>query len=66
VKTFAVLDGTTVKNVIVAESQEIADMVTATTCIEYTPEKPAAIGWVYDEATDTFSDPNAAEAVPTE
>jgi hypothetical protein len=43
--TFAVLDKSIVVNVIVADSKEIAEEATNATCIEYTEENPAGIGW---------------------
>jgi hypothetical protein len=47
-KTFAVLNGNVVTNVIIAESKEIAEEATGLTCVEYTQENPAGIGWTYD------------------
>ena len=44
---FAVLDGITVVNVIVADSLSIAEEVTSKTCIEYTNET-VAIGDTYE------------------
>ena len=53
---FAVLDQTNVvANIIVAETQEIAEDVTKAICIEYTDENPAEIGWIYDPVTGTFA-----------
>lgn len=46
--TFAVIENNTVTNVVVAETKEIAETVTGLTCIEYTEENPAGIGWGYD------------------
>ena len=46
--TFAVINNNTVINVIVADTKEIAEQVTNLTCVEYTAENPAAIGWTYD------------------
>jgi hypothetical protein len=45
---FAVMSGTTVTNIIVAETKENAELVTKSECIEYTDENPAGIGWTYD------------------
>ena len=45
---FAVIENNLVKNVIVADSKEIAEEVSGLTCIEYTDENPAGIGWAYD------------------
>jgi len=58
---FAVLNQTNVvANIIVAETQEIAEDVTQATCIEYTDENPAEIGWIYDPETGTFAPPETA------
>jgi len=45
---FAVIENNIVTNVIIAESKEIAELVTELTCIEYTIENPACIGWGWD------------------
>jgi len=52
--SYAVVNDGTVINVIIAESQEIAEEVTGLTCVEY-ENSPAApgIGWSYDGATFT-------------
>jgi len=52
-KTFAVVNGSTVSNVIVCDSKEVAESVTGQTCIEYTEESPAGIGWSYDGSVFT-------------
>jgi hypothetical protein len=50
--TFAVLDANNiVENVIVADSLEIAESVTRTTCIQYDETNPAYIGWKYNGIT---------------
>lgn len=54
---FAVLSGNTVTNVIVANTLEDAELATNQTCIEYTADNPAGIGWTYDPDTNTFSPP---------
>lgn len=46
--TFAVIEEGKVINVIIADNQEIAELVTQKTCVEYTETKPAGIGWTYD------------------
>lgn len=46
--TFAVIENNTVTNVVVAETKEIAETITGLTCIEYTEENPAGIGWGYN------------------
>jgi hypothetical protein len=45
---YAVIENNKVINVIVADSKEIAEEVTEKTCVEYTEENPAGIGWDYD------------------
>lgn len=59
--TYAVMSGNTVSNVIVADDKETAETATNATCIEYTSENPAGIGWTYDEATGKFTNPEQAE-----
>jgi hypothetical protein len=54
---FAVLDGDSVSNVIVADSKEIAEQVTGFSCVEYKIEDGVGIGSLYDEKTNTFSSP---------
>jgi hypothetical protein len=50
-KKFAVIQDSKVTNVIVAESQKIAEELTGLTCVEYTDENPACIGLSYDGTT---------------
>ena len=57
---FAVIEDGVVTNVILADSLAIAQEVTGKTCVEYTNESPAGIGWSYDGSTFT------APAAPTE
>jgi len=45
---FAVIENGIVTNIIVADSLAIAQEVTGKTCVEYTDDKPAGIGWSYD------------------
>jgi hypothetical protein len=56
-KTFAVMAGNIVSNVIMAENESVGDVL-GVLVIEYTPENPASIGWIYDEATGRFTPPN--------
>ena len=49
--TFAVIDNNIVTNIIVADTKEIAETVTGSTCVEYTDENPAGIGWTYNGST---------------
>lgn len=46
--TFAVIVDDLVMNVIVADTKEIAELVTGLTCVEYTDSNPAGIGWTYE------------------
>jgi hypothetical protein len=54
---FAVIKNKVVANIIDAPSKEIAEEATGFTCIEYTNENPAYIGWTYNG--DQFIDPQA-------
>jgi hypothetical protein len=56
-KTFAVMAGNIVSNVIMAENESVGDVL-GVLVIEYTPENPANIGWIYDEATGRFTPSN--------
>ena len=51
--TFAVLNGNIVENIIVADTKEVAELVSRLTCVEYTSENPAVIGGTYDGSTFT-------------
>ena len=54
---FAEIKNNVIVNIIIAETKEIAEMVTGGTCIEYTGESPIGIGWGYDG--ETFTAPSA-------
>jgi hypothetical protein len=45
---YAVIQNNIVVNVIVADTKEIAEEATGLTCVEYTSENPAGIGWTYN------------------
>lgn len=45
---FAVVENNTVTNIIVADTLEIAEMITGKTCVEYIQDKPAYMGGYYD------------------
>lgn len=62
-KTFAVIENGLVTNVIIAESKEIAELVTGHPCIEYTTENTAGINWTWD---GTNFVPPVVEETPTE
>lgn len=51
-KRFAVIEEGKVINIIVAESLNMAEIVTGAVCVEYTDDNPAHIGLSYEN--DTF------------
>ena len=55
--TFAMMSGNSVDNIVMADDKEATEAALRCTLIEFTPENPAGIGWVYDEVTGTFSAP---------
>jgi len=61
---YAVIENNKVINLIAADSKEIAEEVIGLTCIEYTNESPAVIGWDYDG--EKFIAPVIEEPVATE
>ena len=40
--------GNPVQNLILADTKEVAEMITGQSCIEYTDNTPVSIGWTYD------------------
>ena len=61
--TFAIIFESKVINTIDAPSLEVAEEATGQTCIEYTTENPAGIGWTY--ADGVFTAP-VVEETPAE
>jgi hypothetical protein len=61
--TFAVTENDIVVNTIIADTKEIAEMVTDKTCIEYTEKNSAGIGYVYDGKS--FIQPKPVVEAPT-
>jgi uncharacterized protein YbjT (DUF2867 family) len=61
VATFAMMSGNTVSTVIVADDKEATEAALGCVLIEYTPENPAGIGWVFDETTGKFNAPIVEE-----
>lgn len=61
--TFAMMNGNLVTNVIVADDKEVTEAALKCKLIEYTPENPAGIGWVYDEVTGKFNAPVVEESI---
>lgn len=45
---YAVIDGSIISNVVVAESLQHAKDTTGKDCFEITAENPAEVGWEYD------------------
>jgi hypothetical protein len=62
-KNFAVLNHSTVENIIVCDSLEVAEAVTGKTCVEYAADNVAHIGLGYDGTT--FEQPPAPDVEPT-
>lgn len=63
---FGVLEGNLIVNVIVAETQGIAETVTGKPCIEI-PPMCGGIGWTYENGTftaPTVEKPITSEAIP--
>ena len=58
--TFAMMNGNTVSNVIMADDKEATEAALGCTLVEYTAENPAGIGWVLDE-TGKFNPPAVTE-----
>ena len=66
-KTFAVLNGNLVTNIIVAKTKADALLVAEGVVAEYDANaNPAAIGWTYDPEANTFTPPIIEETAPTE
>jgi len=63
--TFAVMGGNSVSNVILSDNKEETELALGVTLIEYTPQNPAGIGWIYDEATGKFVAPIPIDPVVT-
>ena len=55
--TYAMMSGNTVDNIIMADDKEATEATLRCTLIEFTPENPAGIGWIYDEETEKFTAP---------
>jgi|688.fasta_scaffold346121_4 hypothetical protein len=50
---FAVLNGNKISNVIIADTKEIAENLTNTTCIEIL-DSNVGLGYIYDSTTNSF------------
>lgn len=60
-KTFAVLSGNCVTNVIAAETLADAELATKCVCVEFSSENPAYVGAFYDAKTNTFNETQVVE-----
>lgn len=57
---YAVLNNNKVTNIIMADTLEVAEEVTKSTCIE-TEVVHVLIGYTYNETTNTFTNPEVTE-----
>ena len=64
--TFAMMNGNTVDNIVMADDKEATEEALRCTLIEFTPENPAGIGWTYDSETGIFSAPAVEEYLTVE
>lgn len=55
--TFAVLINDVVENIIVADSLDTAETLTGKTCVEYSENNLAQIGFIYDKGKNKFTEP---------
>ena len=53
--------GNPVHSFVVADSKEIAEEATGLPCVEIINHWDAAVGWIYDSSTNTFSEPIVEE-----
>ena len=60
--TFAMMNGNTVDNIIMADDKEATEAALRCTLIEFTSENPAGIGWSYDPETNRFIAPPAEDS----
>lgn len=59
--TYAMMGGNVVSNIIMADDKAATEAALGCTLIEYTPENPAGIGYIYDETTGKFIAPVVEE-----
>ena len=58
---FAIIANGIVENIIVADSKELAEIVTGKNCVEYSEENLAHIGYGFNSDTNTFETPPVIE-----
>jgi hypothetical protein len=54
---YAVIEDGLVTNIVVADSQAIAEELTGFGCAEYTDENPIGIGWAWDNTANKYIAP---------
>jgi hypothetical protein len=59
--TYAMMNGNTVENIVMADNKEATEAALNCVLIEYTTENPAGAGWTYDEVTGRFTEPEIVE-----
>ena len=55
--TYAMMNGNTVDNIIIADNKEEAELALRCILIEITNEKGAGMGWTYDYENNVFISP---------
>lgn len=63
---YAMLNGNTVANIIVADDKESTEMALGCVLIEFTDDNPVHINWIYHPETGKFIAPVVEEEVVTE
>ena len=61
-KSYAVIKGNIVTNVIIAENKENVEASLNCVLVEISTENPAGIGWSYDKEQNKFNQPIFATA----
>ena len=61
--TYAMMNGNTVENIIVADDKEKTEESLRCILIEITDENPAGMGWIYNFETKKFNPPEELETV---
>ena len=59
--TYAMMSGNIVSNIIVADNKKETEIALNCVLIKFTKDNPAAIGWIYDPETKTFSPNETSE-----
>jgi len=56
--TYAMMNGNTVENIIMADDKQATEAALNCVLIEYTSDNPTGIGWSYDAETGKFTQPD--------